>query len=111
MGGRRRTPPTPTTPLWLRAGWAPSLPNDAALLGAEFSAADIAASVREALACYDGYLRDAALLVSDWGFALSDVRCRTQLWYGAHDDRNPPATGTWWADQIEGTPIHRHPYD
>jgi pimeloyl-ACP methyl ester carboxylesterase len=86
----------------LAARWLGSQPpDDTALLGAELSAADIAASVREALACHDGYLRDAALLFSDWGFALSDVRCPTQLWYGAHDDRNPPATGQWWADQIE----------
>ncbi len=90
----------------LAARWLGSQPpDDAALLGAELSAADIAASAREALACHDGYLRDAALLFSDWGFALSDVRCSTQLWYGAHDDRNPPATGQWWADQITGAEL------
>ena len=90
----------------LAARWLGSQPpDDAALLGAELSAADIAASVREALACHDGYLRDAALLFSDWGFAVSDVRCPTQLWYGAHDERNPPSTGQWWADQITGAEL------
>ena len=87
----------------LAARWLGSQPpDDAALLAAALSTADVAASAREALACPDGYLRDAALLFSDWGFDLSDVRCPTHLWYGAHDDRNPPATGRWWADRVTG---------
>jgi pimeloyl-ACP methyl ester carboxylesterase len=85
----------------LAARWLGGLPrDDAALLGAALSTADVAASAREALARHDGYLRDAALLFSDWGFALSDIRCPTRLWYGAHDDRNPPANGQWWADRV-----------
>jgi pimeloyl-ACP methyl ester carboxylesterase len=75
------------------------------LLGTTLSTADVAASAREALARPDGYLRDAALLFSDWGFALSDVRCPTQLWFGARDDRNPPATGRWWADRVTGAEL------
>ena len=63
-------------------------PTDAALLGAALPTADLAASAREALACHDGYLRDAALLFRDWGFS-SRHRCPTHLWYGAHDDRSP----------------------
>ena len=90
----------------LAARWLGSLPvDDAALLGAALSTADLAASVREALACHDGYLRDAALLYSDWGFDLSDVRCPTHLWFGAQDDRNPPSTGHWWADHIAGAEL------
>jgi pimeloyl-ACP methyl ester carboxylesterase len=86
--------------------WLGALPpEDAALLRASCSTAEVAASAREALACHDGYLRDAALLLSDWGFALSDVRCPTRLWYGAHDDRNPPETGRWWADRIAGAEL------
>jgi len=27
------------------------------------------------------------------------------LWYGAHDDRDPPAYGTWWADHIGGADL------
>ena len=90
----------------LAARWLGSLPpDDAALLGAAVSTADLAASAREALACHDGYLRDAALLLSDWGFDLSDVRCPTHLWFGAQDDRNPPSTGQWWADRIAGAEL------
>jgi pimeloyl-ACP methyl ester carboxylesterase len=90
----------------LAARWLGSQPpDDAALLSAGLSTADIAASVREALACHDGYLRDAALLFSDWGFALSDIRSPTHLWYGAQDDRNPPATGHWWADRVAGAEL------
>ena len=80
-------------------------PEDATLLAAALSTTDVAASVREALACHDGYLRDAALFVSDWGFDLSDVRCATRLWYGAADDRNPPATGQWWAERVTGAEL------
>ena len=90
----------------LAARWLGSQPHDdAALLGAALTTADIVASVREALACHDGYLRDAALLFSDWGFALSDVRSPTHLWYGAQDDRNPPATGQWWAARVTGAEL------
>ena len=78
----------------LAARWlGGAAPEDAALLGAALTPAEVAASAREALACHDGYLRDAALLFSDWGFDLEDVRCPTHLWYGADDDRNPPANG------------------
>jgi pimeloyl-ACP methyl ester carboxylesterase len=90
----------------MAARWLDSLPpDDAALLGSALSTAEVAASAREALVCHDGYLRDAALLVSDWGFVLTDIRCPTHLWYGAHDDRNPPATGRWWADRIAGAEL------
>ena len=89
----------------LAARWLGSLPpEDAALLGALGPAA-VAASAREALACPDGYLRDAALLFSEWGIDFDAIACPTHLWYGAHDDRNPPATGTWWADRIAGAEL------
>ena len=80
-------------------------PADAALLGSALTTAGVAASVREALACHDGYLRDAALLFSDWGFADEAISCRTGLWYGAEDPRNPPETGRWWADQLPGAEL------
>lgn len=85
----------------LAARWLGGLPPaDAALLAAALPTPQLAASVREVLACHDGYLRDAALLFSDWGFAAEDVDCRTGLWYGAEDPRNPPGTGQWWADHL-----------
>nr|WP_298510217.1 hypothetical protein [uncultured Nocardioides sp.] len=70
---------------------------------------EIAASVREALASHDGYLRDAALLLGDWGFSLTGIRAPTQLWYGVHDDRNPPSTGQWWAERITSAQLHLTP--
>ena len=90
--------------------WLGSLPeDDAALLRAALPTGDIAASAREALVCHDGYLRDAALLFSQWGIQPSEVRCPTQLWYGEHDDRNPPETGQWWADRIPHAELHVTP--
>jgi pimeloyl-ACP methyl ester carboxylesterase len=90
--------------------WLAALPPaDAALLSTTFEAEDIAACAREALVCHDGYLRDAALLFRDWGFDPAEVRAPTQLWYGAHDDRNPPATGQWWADRIAGARLQVTP--
>jgi pimeloyl-ACP methyl ester carboxylesterase len=85
----------------LAARWLEPLPPaDAALLADNLSVVDVAASAREALARHDGYLRDAALLFSDWGFDHASVAAPAHLWYGAHDDRNPPATGRWWADRL-----------
>ena len=60
----------------------------------------MAASVREALAHHDGYVRDAALLFRDWGYRVEDVAATTYLWYGADDDRNPPEVGAWWAGRL-----------
>ena len=89
----------------LVARWLGALPaSDAALLAAR-PTAEVAASAREALACHDGYLRDAALLFRDWGFRFEDITAPTHLWYGAHDDRNPPETGQWWADRIPGAKV------
>lgn len=93
----------------LAARWLGSLPApDAALLG-RLPAAAVAASAREALACHDGYLRDAALLTSDWGVDPAAIRCPTDLWFGAADERNPPATGRWWADRIDGARLEVTP--
>ncbi len=90
----------------LAGRWLGALPpDDAALLASTLTTAGVAASAREALACHDGYLRDAALLFSDWGVDYSTVTAPTRLWYGARDDRNPPETGRWWADRITGAEL------
>jgi pimeloyl-ACP methyl ester carboxylesterase len=87
----------------LAARWLRGLPAaDAALLSG-LGTSGVAASVREALAQPDGYLCDAETLLGEWGFAPEDVRVPTHLWYGADDDRNPPATGRWWAERIAGS--------
>lgn len=62
--------------------------QDAALL-ATLPDSAVAASVREALASPDGYLRDAALLLSPWEHDATDVRCPTTSWFGELDDRSP----------------------
>ena len=85
----------------LAARWLPGLPeDDAALVARHFTDPEVAASVREALANSDGYLRDAALLFSPWGFDLGDIRCPAHLFFGLDDERNPPSNGEWWADRI-----------
>jgi len=59
-------------------------PADAALLGSLRTPAQLAASVREALADHDGYLRDAALTFRPWDATPADVRCPVHTW---QDDR------------------------
>ena len=44
----------------------------------------MAASLREALADHDGYLRDAALTFRPWDAGRADVRCPVHTW---PDDR------------------------
>jgi pimeloyl-ACP methyl ester carboxylesterase len=80
-------------------------PADADVLAAALSPTEVAASVREALARQDGYLRDAALLFGDWGVHFEDITAPTHLWYGSDDDRNPPETGAWWSDRIPGAEL------
>lgn len=86
--------------------WAGGLPEpDGALLRAALTTPQLATSAREALAVHDGYLRDAALLLSPWDLPLGAIRCPTRLWYGEHDDRNPPSTGRWWASRVPGAEL------
>ena len=59
-------------------------PADATLLRATRTPTEVAASVREALADHDGYLRDAALTFRPWDAGLDDVRCPVHTW---PDDR------------------------
>ena len=75
-------------------------PRDAALLGGALGVTGVAASAREALAQPDGYLRDATVLCSDWGYRPEAIGVPTHLWFGADDGRNPPATGEWWAARV-----------
>jgi pimeloyl-ACP methyl ester carboxylesterase len=68
--------------------WVATLPPaDGAFVGALGPAA-VAASVREALAVPDGYLRDAALLQGPWRHGASEVSCPVRVWFGEHDDRS-----------------------
>ncbi len=71
----------------LAARWYEVLPAaDAALLGERGDAA-VAASVREALAQPDGYLRDAELSFSPWPHRPEAVTCPVRLWAGELDEQ------------------------
>jgi pimeloyl-ACP methyl ester carboxylesterase len=70
--------------------WLSMLPQADAALVSSFGPTAIAASVREALARPDGYLRDAALLARPWPAEPSDVRAPVRAWFGEDDDRSTP---------------------
>lgn len=55
-------------------------PADAALLSSRRTTEQVAASVREALADPDGYLRDVALTFRPWDATLEDVGCPVHTW-------------------------------
>lgn len=72
----------------LAARWATMLPAaDAALVAARGNAA-VSASVREALAHPEGYLRDAAVFSRPWTHGPEEVRCPVRVWFGEDDDRS-----------------------
>jgi pimeloyl-ACP methyl ester carboxylesterase len=72
----------------LAARWLTMLPPEDADLVAALGPAEVAASVREALAGPDGYLRDAALLHRPWQHGPAEVRCAVRAWFGELDDRS-----------------------
>ena len=80
--------------------WRRALPPaDAALLAA-LPDREVAAAAREALACPEGYLRDAALAFREWDRPPEDVSCPAHLWYGDLDTAAPLAEGRALADRI-----------
>lgn len=83
--------------------WRSGLPPPDAALLAELPDHALAASVREALAQHDGYLRDAALAFRDWERRPEEVGCPTHLWYGELDTAAPPAEGELLASRIPGS--------
>ena len=80
--------------------WRTMLPGDDAALLAPMADADVAASVREALAQHDGFLHDAAVTFRPWAFRLEDVTCPTTLWYGERDTNAPPTNGAELAARL-----------
>ena len=74
---------------------------DAAALAAGFNTAGTAAAAREALATPEGYLRDAALLLSPWDHTPAEVTAPVRLWFGELDDRvASPAWVRLFADPV-----------
>ncbi|MFC5175863.1 alpha/beta fold hydrolase [Nocardioides taihuensis] len=78
---------------------------DAALLAA-YGDAWVAASLREALAQPEGFLRDAAVTFGVWDFAVEDVTCPTSLWCGAADTNAPPENGDALAARLPDAHLH-----
>ena len=68
--------------------WIQMLPPGDASLVAALGPAAVAASVREALASPEGYLRDAALLWRPWAHGPAEVRCPVRAWFGEDDERS-----------------------
>ena len=62
--------------------------------------ADVAAEIREALACTDGYLRDAAATFLSWQVSPEQVRCPTWLWCGDQDANASVRNRRWLAVHI-----------
>ncbi len=83
--GRRPRDPSDDA---LTARWLTMLPPEDADLVSSLGPAEVAASVREALAEPDGYLRDAALLHRPWQHGPAEVRCPVRAWFGELDDRS-----------------------
>ncbi|MDR7252541.1 pimeloyl-ACP methyl ester carboxylesterase [Nocardioides sp. BE266] len=71
----------------LAARWLTMLPTADAALVATRTPAEVAASVREALADPAAYLRDAATMSRPWTYGPEQVRCPVRVWFGELDDR------------------------
>jgi pimeloyl-ACP methyl ester carboxylesterase len=63
------------------------------------------ADLREALASYDGFVRDNLSWGCPWDFDVRDVSVPTHLWYGEVDDTVPVTHGRWLADRIPGADL------
>lgn len=86
-------------------------PDAAALLGrvGRVGRAGVAAGVREALASPEGYLRDAALLLSPWEHRPEEVRCPVHLWFGEHDDRSTAGAAAPWVARLTAPAVTVRP--
>ncbi len=61
--------------------------------------------MREALACPDGYLRDAAVMFHPWEVRPESIGCPTWLWYGELDANAPVRNGRWLAEHVPGATL------
>ncbi|MFN8194389.1 MAG: alpha/beta hydrolase [Nocardioidaceae bacterium] len=88
--------------------WLAGLPPADAELVSQRGAASVAASVREALADPEGYLRDAAVTFRPWAFRVEDVACPVSLWYGAADPQTAVRNATALAARLSRPTLHVH---
>jgi pimeloyl-ACP methyl ester carboxylesterase len=82
----------------LAARWVAMLPPADGALVAALGSRAVAASVREALARPEGYLRDAALSLRPWPHRPEEVRCPVRAWFGEEDDRSAAAPAATLTD-------------
>jgi pimeloyl-ACP methyl ester carboxylesterase len=59
-----------------------------------------AADMRDALARYDGYVRDGLSWGSSWDLDLGGLRVPCHLWYGGADQIVAPSHGVWLSEQV-----------
>lgn len=74
-------------------------PRDATLVARQ-PAADRARAAREALACHEGYLRDAAVAFRPWAFDPADVRCPVHLFHGEVDAQASHRNTAWLVGRL-----------
>ncbi|MFF4340365.1 alpha/beta fold hydrolase [Kitasatospora sp. NPDC001540] len=57
----------------------------------------------------DGWIDDVLAFITDWGFAVEDIRVPVRLWHGADDRFSPVGHSAWLADHIPGAQLYLEP--
>lgn len=68
-----------------------------------------AADTRDALATYDGYVRDNLSWGTTWDLDLGRLEVPCHLWYGAEDGMVPPSHGVWLRDRLPDARLEIRP--
>ncbi len=68
-----------------------------------------AADTRDALATYDGYVRDNLSWGTTWDLDLGRLEVPCHLWYGAEDGMVPPSHGVWLRDRLPNARLEIRP--
>ena len=56
-----------------------------------------------------GYVQDAKIIFSPWGFDLKDVRGKVHLWYGTDDVFTPVNMGRYMAERLPNAKLTIYP--
>jgi pimeloyl-ACP methyl ester carboxylesterase len=62
-------------------------------------------NMREVMGKVDGYVLDNLAWGGNWDLDPRDVGAPSLLWYGARDERCPPAHGHWYGNRIPGSQL------